>query len=247
MKSLQSAVALESPAPSTGNPALLRWFPLFFLIVTPLVLCLDSTAMARHMELRPLVNAGALLFFWAFCSAADARLRKLLLVMVPLSYVGELIFCETLGWYRYRLGDIPLYVPFGHAIVYGSGYVLAHYRAVVRRDGLVRRICTAGFALLFAGVALALGDGFSASSGLLFFWLMRRKKWVNLYYLIALCVIYIELLGTGLRCWTWTPLIHGVIPTANPPVGVVFFYAGGDALLVRVVNWLDRKGWTSRA
>lgn len=161
--------------------------------------------------------------------------------MVFLSYIGELIFCKLLGMYDYRTEFIPLYVPFGHAIVYASGYIFAHTQWAVKNDQLLRKFFAVFFSVLFLSVGVLLGDIFTLVFGLLFFALMKRKRWQNLYYFIALCVIFIELVGTYFQCWTWIPKTFGVIPAANPPVGAVFFYAGGDVLLVKIVSVWDKR------
>jgi hypothetical protein len=66
---------------------------------------------------------------------------------------------------------------------------------------------------------------------------MRRKKWQIVYYTIALCVIFIELVGTYNKCWIWVPKTFDIIPVANPPMGAVFFYAGGDVILAKIVSY----------
>ncbi|GIZ09340.1 hypothetical protein FUMI01_20670 [Flavobacterium sp. UMI-01] len=162
-------------------------------------------------------------------------------VMVGLSYIGELIFCKLLGMYEYRTPMIPLYVPFGHAIVYASGYVYAHAFWSLQKEYSIRKYFLWFFAALFLGVGILLQDYFSLVFGVLFFWLLKRKKWQNLYCFIALCVVFIELVGTYFKCWAWEPEIFGFIPTSNPPMGAVFFYAGGDVLLAKIVKIWDTK------
>lgn len=161
--------------------------------------------------------------------------------MVPLSYLGELIFCKWLGMYNYRTEAIPLYVPFGHAIVYASGYVFAHTNWASRNDKALGKFFAIAFIILFLSVGFFLNDMFSLLFGIFFFLLLKRKKWQNLYYFIALCVIYIELLGTYFQCWTWVPKTFDAIPAANPPMGAVFFYAGGDVLLAKIVGVWERN------
>ena len=143
--------------------------------------------------------------------------------------------------YDYRTAFIPLYVPFGHAIVYASGYVFAHTKWALQNEKTLRIFFAATFALLFLAVGFILNDTFSLIFGLLFFVLMKRKRWQNLYYFIALCVIFIELVGTYFQCWTWVPKTFGLIPAVNPPMGAVFFYAGGDVLLVKIVSIWDKR------
>ena len=157
--------------------------------------------------------------------------------MVFLSYIGELIFCKLLGMYAYRTSDIPLYVPFGHAIVYASGFVLVERFYFVINENKLKQLFFISFATLFLGVGIFLHDIFSLVFGTLFFVLLKRKKWNNVYYSIALCVIFIELVGTYFKCWTWVPKTFGVIPAVNPPMGAVFFYAGGDVILAKMVSY----------
>ena len=160
--------------------------------------------------------------------------------MVLLSYLGEIIFCTLLGMYQYRTEMIPLYVPFGHAIVYASGYVFARTNWAIKYEKRLRTIFITFFILLFIAVGYFLNDVFSLIFGALFFVILKRKKWQNLYCFIALCVLFIELVGTYFKCWTWATKTFNLIPTANPPMGAIFFYAGGDILLVKIISYLDK-------
>ncbi len=214
------------------------FYAYFFPLFTVIALWIDSIHFSNmYFDGRNLTNVLAILYFCLFFNSAQSYLRKLMFTMVFLSYLGELIFCKLLGMYNYRTADIPLYVPFGHAIVYASGFVFAENSLIVRNTILLKKIFFTSFAILFLGVGLVLNDWFSIIFGLLFFVLMRRKKWQNVYYTIALCVIFIELVGTFFKCWTWVPKTFGLIPTANPPMGAVFFYAGGDVILAKIVSY----------
>lgn len=221
--------------------------PLFFAIGFPfftlLALGIDSVYFATtYFDGRQLTNFLAIAYFSFFFWFANSSLRKLMFVMVFLSYIGELIFCNLLGMYHYRTAVIPLYVPFGHAIVYASGYVFAHTEWAIQNDRILKKYFAIGFLLLFLSVGVFLNDVFSLISGVLFFLLLKKKRWENLYYFIALCVIFIELAGTYFQCWKWIPEIFGLISTVNPPMGAVFYYAGGDVLLVKIVAlWQNKK------
>ncbi len=213
-----------------------------FTVFTILALGIDSVLFTqRFFDARTITNGAAIGYFFLLFFSAEIYLRKLMIVMVFLSYIGELIFCKLLGMYNYRTELIPLYVPFGHAIVYASGYIFAHTQWAVKNDQLLRKFFAVFFSVLFLAVGVFLGDIFTVVFGLLFFALMKRKRWQNLYYFIALCVIFIELVGTYFQCWTWIPKTFGVIPAANPPLGAVFFYAGGDVLLVKIVSVWDKR------
>jgi hypothetical protein len=218
------------------------YFALCFPVFTLFALGIDSVFFAAtYFDARQITNFLAIVYFSFFFWFSDAYLRKLMVTMVFLSYIGELIFCTLLGMYNYRTIVIPLYVPFGHAIVYASGYVFAHTDWAVRNEKLLKKYFSIGFLLLFLSVGIFLNDVFSLIFGLFFFLLLKRKKWQNLYYFIALCVVFIELAGTYFQCWKWIPKTFGLIPTVNPPMGAVFFYAGGDVLLVKIIEFWKCK------
>jgi hypothetical protein len=220
------------------------WFAFLFPFFTLFALWIDSADFQKkYFDGGILTAILAITYFGFFFRFASSTLRKLMFVMVFLSYLGELLFCELLGMYDYRNNAIPLYVPFGHAIVYASGFVLAETSFFIKNEGTLRKLFLISFFFLFLGVGIVLNDVFSLIFGTLFFVLMRRKKWNNLYYSIALCVIFIELVGTYFKCWTWVPKTFGVIPTINPPMGAVFFYAGGDVLLAKMVQLWESKNY----
>ena len=226
------------------NAKMQLYFAIFFTLFTLVALGIDSDYFAaNYFDGRQITNFLAIVYFSFFFFVSDSHLRKLMFVMVFLSYIGELIFCTLLGMYDYRTVVIPLYVPFGHAIVYASGYVFAHTKWAVRNDILLKKYFAIGFLLLFLAVGIFMNDIFSLIFGIFFFLLLKRKKRQNLYYFIALCVIFIELVGTYFQCWKWVPKTFGILPAVNPPMGAVFFYAGGDVLLVKIVNyWKLKKG-----
>jgi len=219
------------------------WLAMLFPLFTVSALGVDSvTFLQTYFDGRQLTNALAMLYFALMFYVSGQHLRRLMLVMVMLSYLGEIIFCKLLGMYAYRTNAIPLYVPFGHAIVYASGFTFAHTRFAIRTDKQFRVIFAVTFACLFLYVGLVLNDIFSLVFGATFFLLLYKKRWQNMYYFIALCVIFIELTGTYFKCWTWVPRIFGFMPTINPPMGAVFFYGGGDVLLAKIVAiWEKRK------
>lgn len=218
------------------------WLALAFPVFTVLALGIDSIFVpVAYVDGRQIANVLSVLYFTAMFRVSGHRLRRLMLVMVPLSYIGELLFCKLLGMYHYNTNAIPLYVPFGHAIVYASGYIFAYTRFAKAGHRKLRRLFAISFFIIFLSAGIFLNDLLSVFSGLMFFALLRRKRWQNMYFFIALCVIFIELAGTYFQCWAWEPKIFNVIPTANPPMGAVFFYAGGDVLLAKIVDLWEKK------
>lgn len=225
------------------NPKKQLFYALFFTVLTILALGIDSVYFTQHyFDARQLTNSLALVYFLLLFFASDSQLRKLMFVMVFLSYIGELLFCKLLGMYHYRTNAIPLYVPFGHAIVYASGFIFSQTTWAIRHENNLHHFFAWFFAILFLVVGILFNDWFSLIFGGFFFLILKRKDWQNLYYFIALCVIFIELVGTFFECWTWSPKTFGLISAANPPMGAVFFYAGGDVILAKIVSlWGKQK------
>ncbi|MEA5139804.1 hypothetical protein [Arcicella rigui] len=213
-----------------------------FTFFTVIALGIDSVAFKNHyFDGRNVTNILAFIYFFLIYFVSDKHLKKLMFVMIFLSYLGEVIFSTILGMYLYRTEQIPLYVPFGHSIVYASGFIFAKTNWAKANELLLRKIFIAFFLVLFLCVGFFLNDYFSLIFGVFFFAILKRKKMDNLYSFIALCVIFIELVGTYFQCWTWIPKTFGVIPAANPPMGAIFFYAGGDVLLVKIVSLIEKR------
>lgn len=218
------------------------WLAIIFPIFTIFALGIDSVYFRNaYFDGRQLTNILVLSYSLLMYLNSGTYLRKLMFVMVFLSYIGELIFCKILGMYAYRTASIPLYVPFGHAIVYASGYIFAKTTFALQLEKRLRLMFALSFVVIFLYSGFFLNDLFTLIFGTVFFALLYRKRWENMYYFIALCVITIELTGTYFKCWTWVPNIFGYLPAANPPLGAVFFYAGGDVLLAKIVTSWEKR------
>ena len=56
--------------------------------------------------------------FFVLFFKSTSRIRELMIYAVLIGFLGEHLFSIALNMYTYRLGNVPLYVPPGHAIVY---------------------------------------------------------------------------------------------------------------------------------
>lgn len=218
------------------------FYSLSFALIVPLGLGLDSVYFAEHyFDGRWVLNAIAFFSFFAMLRVSNTRLRKLMIMMVPLGLIGEIVFSTLCGLYDYRLGHIPLYVPFGHAIVYGSGYMFHGSRWAQANNEIMKKVFFVFFVSIFAIAGIFYFDVFSIILGFMFFYRgLRRKQWNTLYYYIAIYVLIIEFAGTYFEVWQWEELAFGFIPTANPPVGAVYLYLGGDSVLLRIMRVMDK-------
>jgi hypothetical protein len=215
---------------------------LFFAVFIFVGLGIDSVFFANtFFDGRWIMNLFAIIHFLYFFSVASTSLRKLMFVMVFLGYLGELLFCNVFDMYDYRTSEIPLYVPFGHAILYATGLVCAQSDWAKKNQELTRKFFKVFFFILLLGVGIFLFDILSLIYGVCFFIVMRRRNWSSLFLFVSIWVILLELVGTYYQCWGWHSTVFGFIPTVNPPMGAIFIYVGGDIVLNKLVHSLDRK------
>lgn len=215
------------------------------LISVPFVilfLALDSKQFAEaFFDGRNLVNFIVICFFFILLSTVDNRLRRLMLIMVPLSYLGEQVVCNLLDMYDYREFRIPLWVPFAHGILYGFGYIFSQLEWADKHDLVTRKIFIIFFGCVFAISGFIFFDILTLILAVLYFHALRRKKWNNLYFYISLFTLMVEYVGTYFGIWQWHTTAFGFIPTLNPPSAAIYIYIGGDAVLLRTMRYMDKK------
>ena len=109
--------------------------------------------------------AQPLVSFWTWAvlgwiaAAAPAAERRVLAVCVVLATAGELFLKDVWGLYEYRLHNLPLFIPAGHALVYAAASRMAT-RAPMALPALV----AGGFAV-YAAVPPGTAGTRSASHG----------------------------------------------------------------------------------
>lgn len=137
------------------------------------------------------------------------------------------------GLYRYRLGNLPSFVPPGHGLVYLAALALARSPRFVRHGGSVQRLALAvGGAWAVWGVtAAARPDALGLALFALFALFARLGRAPLVYAAAFLLTTYLELVGTALGNWTWAErAAGGLLTMGNPPSGVPGVYCLLDAL-----------------
>lgn len=225
-----------------GNP---RTRAILCLVSVPFVLsflALDSQQFAAaYFDARNLVNFIVICFFFIMLNAANSRMRRLILIMVPLSYIGEQVVCNLLDMYDYRENRIPLWVPFAHGILYGFGIMFSQLKWAIKYEIVLRKIFITFFVAVFAIAGFYFFDMLTLILAVLFFHGLRRKKWNNLYFYVSLFALMAEYAGTYFGVWQWHLLAFGFIPTLNPPAAAIYIYIGGDAVLLRVMRFMQKR------
>lgn len=168
------------------------------------------------------------------------RERRLVVVcFLPLITGAEFLLSHQQGWYAYRLGNIPPWIPPAHGVVF-----LTALRAVD-----ARRVPTAVLAWTAAGLQAAYclvnllfrGDELGAALGAVYLvgTVVLPPDGKRFYAALGLVVAYLELVGAGLGTWAWAPQIEGLAAT-NPPSGAIGGYAmvdGAAFVVAACVTW----------
>jgi hypothetical protein len=227
----RAAAALRRP---TAREALVGLFVGF----VPAVLALDSPAISGGASGWQAVDLAVVPAFLALLiGALDADRRLLVLLVVPVTAFGEVLLSAILGLYGYRLGTIPLYVPFGHATLFAATLLWSETAFVARHERAIRSVLL-GLSVLLGAAAVVLGDTFSIVLGVLFGYAMWRSRARTFYLLMGVTVLYVECTGAFLGTWRWGASPLGILHTTNPPLAVAAIYILGDAGILRLAAYL---------
>ena len=200
-------------------------FTVFFVTVLPL----DSRS-----ELPPQLALGAATWvFVAVVAVTAPRLERMqCLTMIGVATCYECIGSILWGLYRYRLGNLPMYVPPGHGLFYlaalrlsNLGWVRLHKRSIVTTV-----LAVSGFWCLRGAFLSPSPDVL----GLLCWFLLAASITHGrdpLFFAVSFTLtMLLEYWGTALGTWRWSnPVPYLGIPAANPPSAIGAGYCIIDA------------------
>ena len=215
-----------------------RWYALAGPAYLAALLALDTHA--SYPEQLALGVVTLLVLFVALVPLAPL-VRAQALGVVVFATVGEVTGSLVWGVYRYRLHNLPLFIPPAHGLVYLSGLALA---GRVRARVLVW--CAAIGAVTWGALGLGVlprldvAGAFGVPLLCLFLWRSRSRA---TYAGVFLVVAALELYGTSIGTWRWAPDLPGLgIPDGNPPSGVASGYVWFDVMALLVAPWLVSWG-----
>jgi hypothetical protein len=188
---------------------------------------------ARHGQV--VVSAFAWVVFAALWLRTPGRTRPALAWCLVFATAGEVFLSLVWGLYEYRLGNIPLFVPPGHVLLFFLGMQLAQ-RIPDRGEWW---IAAAAMPL----VALFAWNGRDTMGPLLYafflacMWISPSRKLYATMFVLSLAM---ELYGTWIGNWTWSREVPWLGLTAdNPPLAAGAFYCVLDLLVVSLVARRD--------
>ncbi len=192
-------------------------------------LILDSQYLANIYEpTQCLATIALFIGFVLVYSRSNSRIREQMLYAVAIGFVGEHLFSVVLGMYTYRLENVPLYIPLGHAIVYVAVIYFCKKSIVKEYSKFLEKLFSA-FVIVYALLFLIFAnDIFGFLMSMLVLFLLRNKPRERLFYLgMYVVVAFLEIVGTSYGCWYWPDTAFDMIPffkSANPPSGISLFY-----------------------
>ncbi len=174
--------------------------------------------------------------FVALWARSAPRERPALFACLAFATAGEVFLSLVWGLYEYRLGNIPLFVPPGHVLLFFLGTQVAA-RITEKGAWLVAALAVP----LVAALAMAGRDTLGPLLIALFLACMIASPSRRLYATMFVLSLAMELYGTWLGNWTWTPAVPYLgLSALNPPVAAGAFYCVLDFLVVTTVAMLGR-------
>ncbi len=162
------------------------------------------------------------------CRSLAPERRAQVAVVVAVATCFEVLGSIVWGVYRYRLGNLPPFVPPAHGLVYLTGLEVSRLRAVRRHErAFVRLILALGVGWAVLGLSGALGrvDAIGAFGVLVFSTYLFVGPAPTVYGGVFLAVAGLELYGTAIGTWRWAAVVPGLgLPDGNPPAGVASGY-----------------------
>ncbi|HXB03999.1 MAG TPA: hypothetical protein VNY77_03900, partial [Candidatus Angelobacter sp.] len=118
------------------------WLHAYLLTYTPLLLLADSRITALWQQWALGLLTFGVLYLSALKAPKEQRLQVWTCVIVATGFeiFGSLVW----GVYRYRLHNVPLFVPPGHGLVYLFGLLAARTPVVIQYGKRVAHLVLAG-------------------------------------------------------------------------------------------------------
>jgi hypothetical protein len=184
-----------------------------------------------HVDLpgQFVIGAAVWALFLALLAPLPAAERRLYLACVAIATAGELFLSLGWGLYTYRLGNVPLFVPPGHALMLMLGF------------SLTRRMPEAAARAILGGAGaytlLAAVTGLDTLAVPLYLMLavsvLSLPAHTRLFASSFVLTLTLELYGTALGNWYWDREVPWVgLVTTNPPAIAGAFYCTLHALVI---------------
>jgi hypothetical protein len=174
-----------------------------------------------------------MVIFLSLLKFSNRSKRIALLLCLLYATIGEVFLSLIWQLYEYRLHNIPLFIPPGHALLFTLGLLLA---PKIPNWFIWMIPSIVGLYTIFL-----VKTGIDTLGGVLFiaflFCLIFGKA-KKLYVTMFLLSLVLEIYGTTVGNWAWNydEQWFGMV-TTNPPIGAGAFYCMLDLLIVSTMAW----------
>ncbi len=208
---------------------------LIVLLGAPLFLFIDSPWITPYyLHGQNVTNIIMVLIYSWFLFVAKGRLYWIILLMTISSLCAEVIGSLLLTLYQYRLKNIPMYIPLGHAVIYATVYHICKQPIIWKYHKTVEKfLAKAIFVIVFASLFI-LNDVGGFITYLIFLIILHYRTKPIFYLTMFIMVYYIELCGTVCSTWAWYVVV-GNHPS-YPPIGYTPSGMAGLYILIDLVS-----------
>ena len=217
-------------------------------IAAVFLLFIDGVYFNEHIfKSQTMLNVLMVLAFVAMLYRATPRVRELMIIAVILGFIGEHFFSKVLGMYTYRLENVPLYVPFGHGVLYARIFRFSKASLVKKYHKEIESFLTLIMIFVSTIYLLFLNDVFGFIMTIFVFLILwKRPKDRLFFFSMYVLVVVLEIGGTAFGAWKWPDIGFGVfefLPSNNPPSGISLFYFLLDIGCFVVYTQIHKKAW----
>jgi hypothetical protein len=216
----------RTPLDLVGEVASTPWkFCVFAIAYFLAILGLDRLCDLPEQLLLGALTWGVLL--WAcgpLTRVQRAQVAGVVLVATGAEILGSIVW----GVYRYRMHNLPLFVPPGHGLVFLLGLRLSQLERVRRHaEAFVWAVLLAAVGWGVLGVSvLPRTDMLGALGIVVFLAYVRYGPTPQIYAGVFVAVGMLEIAGTAIGTWGWKPIVPGThVTSGNPPSGAIAGYA----------------------
>lgn len=192
------------------------------LVYTVAILEVDARASRGLQDALGVVTFAALL---ASAQLSSRRERFEMWLCLAYSTAIELFATQVWGLYHYRFGNVPLYVPPGHGLIYLFAAHVTRTPLVERHRALLARL-TLGVATLWAALGVAFARDLHGAIYIPgFAWMLLRTKEAPAFAATFVIASIIEVLGVSLGTWHWSRVVPWLgLTSSDPPSAVAAGY-----------------------
>jgi len=218
----------------------LRPYTYHFMLLALIPTAFYLDAQTRTIMQQNLLGVGAFIILFVSTRFSSRAERRQVWIMVGVATCVEVWSSIIWGVYRYRFGNLPLFVPWGHGLVYLFALRAARTPLLTKHAIAARWIAFVG-ATLWAIYGLTVEPLFFGRLDVLgalwwpiFAWFMRKPS-APIFAAAFFITGILEIVGTSFGTWAWqvyAPISH--IPSGNPPSVISAGYCVMDYISLQI-------------